>query len=381
MAVKVDEGPVTDSMARPWVRVAVVFAAWTTICLLVTTQTYLGARPDSAGLSWSLLVFSRLAYWWVWALVTLGVIRLSRWLPIERGRWLTPLAVHVFLASIVAVAMVAYFMFLLRLDPLPDRGVDPFLEDFVFGLGLFFHFDFLIYFGVLGIGHTLSYYDRFRERSLEAARLAQRLAEAQLEALRLQIQPHFLFNTLHAISSLMDEDVAGARRMVARLGDLLRLTLQKGQEQEVTLAEELEIVEQYLAIEQIRFQDRLTVEKEISRDALSCQVPSLLLQPLVENAVRHGIEPLDKGGRVRLRAVVEAGRLELEVADEGPGLKAGKSSQQRLGIGLSNVQARLEQLYGPAGFEIKMENRFAGGLRVRVSFPARRSETELRRAP
>ncbi|MCH9651738.1 MAG: sensor histidine kinase [Deltaproteobacteria bacterium] len=368
-------------MVRPWVRVTVVFAAWTMICLLVTTQTYLGARPDSAGLSWSSLVVLRLAYWWMWALVTLGIIRLSRWLPIERGRWLPPLIAHVFLASVVAVLMVAYFMFLLRLDPLPDRGVDPFREDFLLGLGLFFHFDFLIYFGVLGIGHTLSYYDRFRERSLEAAHLAQRLAEAQLEALRLQIQPHFLFNTLHAISSLMDEDVVGARRMVARLGDLLRLTLEKGKKQEISLAEELEIVEQYLAIEQIRFQDRLTVEQVISREALDCQVPSLLLQPLAENAVRHGVEPLEKGGRVRLQAVVEAGRLELEVADEGPGLEGAESQLQRAGIGLSNVRARLQHLYGAEGFELKMENRASGGLRVMVSLPARRLAGEGRRKP
>ncbi len=326
---------------RPWLRVAVVFAAWTILCLLVTTQTYLGLRPDTQGLPWLRLVLSRLAYWWVWALVTLGVFRLSRVLPIERERWVRPLLAHLLIATLLAVSLVAYYMFLLRLDPLPGRGDRPFAADFVQGLALFFHFDFMTYFGVLGIGHTLAYYERFRRRSLEAARL-----------------------------------VPAARRMVARLGDLLRLTLEKGRRQEIPLADELEIVDQYLAIEQIRFQQRLTVEREIAADTLDCQVPSLLLQPLAENAVRHGIEPRPKGGRIVLRAVVADGRLDLEVADDGPGLPADGALRSRTGFGLPNVRARLEQLYGPAGFELRVENRPAGGVSVRASLPARRERAE-----
>ena len=212
------------------------------------------------------------------------------------------------------------------------------------------------------------YYQRFREREVQTIQLQHELAEARLEALRMQLNPHFLFNTLHAISSLIHENPQAADRVVARLSELLRLTLDQSKPQEVPLSEEMAFLDRYLEIEQTRFAERLRVEKEINPDTQQALVPYLILQPLVENAVRHGIEPREDLGLLKIIASRKNGRLELLVRDNGDGLPSKMDLNAVAGIGLSNTKSRLRHLYGEdCRFELNPAE--GGGLEARVEIP------------
>ena len=220
---------------------------------------------------------------------------------------------------------------------------------------------------VIGSQALLNYEGR-RAAEANEARLKALLAEARLRALKTQLHPHFLFNTLHSINSLVAEDPAGAGRMIARLGDFLRLTLEHSEQQFVTLGEEIEFLRCYLDIEQVRFHDRLTVEFDIEPAARSAEVPHLILQPIVENAIRHGVAPRAGPARIRVAARLAGRSLLLEVKDSGPGISPAPSgSVAGTGVGLSNVRARLEQLYsGRHRFELADGG---GGLKVTLEVP------------
>jgi sensor histidine kinase YesM len=230
------------------------------------------------------------------------------------------------------------------------------------------HFNLLIYGVIVTIVHAFDYYQKFRERELRSLELEKHLAEAKLEALQMQLNPHFLFNTLHGISALMHKDVDMADRILSRLSDLLRRTLENTGTQEVPLKQELDFLERYLEIERTRFGDRLTVRMHIDPDTLEAQVPNLVLQPLVENAIRHGIEPHAKPGIIELRAQRKNGMLHLQVQDNGAGLAGGQPLEE--GIGLSNTRARLQQLYGSA-HQFQLRNLTSGGLVVSITIPCR----------
>ncbi len=216
---------------------------------------------------------------------------------------------------------------------------------------------------------------RYRERERAAERLAAGLTEARLQALKMQLQPHFLFNTLNAVSALIPAEAKPARRMVARLGDLLRIALEHEETQEVTLREELAFLEPYLEIEQARLGERLTVVMNIDPEALGARVPHLILQPLVENAIRYGIAPRIEPGRVEISASrgADDSFLHLEVWNDGPRLDREGGTRTRKGVGLTNIRARLEQLYeGEHRFEL--ENHPEGGVVVRISLPLRSTD-------
>jgi sensor histidine kinase YesM len=232
----------------------------------------------------------------------------------------------------------------------------------------------LLYWLILGTGYAFEYYRRYREEQWQATQLVLRasqleanLVQAQLQALRMQLQPHFLFNTLHAVAALMEDDIKAARRMIARLSELLRLTLEQSGQPEVTLEQELEALTRYLEIEQIRFQDRLQVALKVAPETLAARVPQLILQPLVENAVRHGIAMLSSAGKIEISAARQDGMLELRVRDDGPGLPDGGAVFKE-GIGLANTRARLEQLYG-LEHRFEMSNADGGGLLVTLAMP------------
>jgi sensor histidine kinase YesM len=227
-----------------------------------------------------------------------------------------------------------------------------------------FHSDALTCWTLFAIRHGIEYYRRYRQRELKASQLEAKLALAQLEVLKMQLQPHFLFNTLHAISTLMYRDVEGADRMVSRLSDFLRLTLDSAGVQEVALRREMEYLDKYLEIEQVRFGDRLVVGRAIDPEALDLLVPNLVLQPLVENAVRHGIAPRAAGGRIQVTAHVQGGSLAIEVLDDGDG-----AADIREGVGLSNTRARLDQLYGAAA-RMQLGNADGGGFSACLTLPA-----------
>ena len=214
--------------------------------------------------------------------------------------------------------------------------------------------DFIIYLGVLAAGLARAYslrYRRQREESLRvAAQLRAQLAEARLDALRMQLDPHFLFNTLHAISSLVERDPRGVRRMISRLSELLRHTIEGPSEQEITLREELDLLRRYLEIMEVRFQGRLEITTDVQERAMVALVPNLILQPIVENAIKHGVAKVEGVGRIRLRGRIEGSQLVLCVENNGPlgGDGASAGSVAGTGVGVRNTRARLSHLYGDA---------------------------------
>jgi two-component system LytT family sensor kinase len=213
------------------------------------------------------------------------------------------------------------------------------------------------------VGLTTLYYRQFR-----AAQLEKTLAQAQLQNLRLQLNPHFLFNTLNTISSVMYEDVRIADRMIARLSDLLRSTLDQGDAQEVTLEREIEFLRLYVETMKARFEERLEVDVETSAETRGAMVPPLVLQPLVENSIKHGADGQTSKVRILVRAARENGSLRLEVRDHGPGISGTKSAALKSGIGLSNTAERLERLYGGT-HRLDLRNADDGGLVVTLQVP------------
>jgi two-component system LytT family sensor kinase len=220
---------------------------------------------------------------------------------------------------------------------------------------------------IIGTLHAVRYYRDMREREMRAARLEASLSRAQLEALRVQLQPHFLFNTLNGITALMHRDVKAADEMIARLSDLLRLTLERGQVEEVTLADELALLERYIEIMRVRFRDRLTVEVGVQPDAMPVAVPHFLLQPLVENAIQHGVDRVRGDCTVRIEAGLRDGNLAITLCDRGPGFDPKGNGH---GIGLANTSARLRHLYGERA-RIETSSLDDGGACVALLMPAR----------
>jgi LytS/YehU family sensor histidine kinase len=249
-----------------------------------------------------------------------------------------------------------------------DRSLS--LTKLLMNVYMIFDYGALIYWLILLINYAVDYYRRYREGEIRASQLEALLAQAQLQALKMQLQPHFLFNTLNSISALLHKNVQAADTMIARLGDFLRLTLENAGRQDVSLREELEFLRCYLAIETIRFQDRLAVQIEAEPETLDARLPNLILQPIVENAIRHGIAPRSGRGRIAVSAKKQDGVLQVEVTDNGPGLASGGSSGSLLreGLGLANTQARLQQLYGRS-HRLDMENALGGGLTVILEIP------------
>ncbi|MFM8358987.1 MAG: sensor histidine kinase, partial [Verrucomicrobiota bacterium] len=227
--------------------------------------------------------------------------------------------------------------------------------------------NFPLYWVLVSVAHALLFYRRAQDRERRALELAASLAEARLRALRMQLQPHFLFNTLNAIATLVHENPAAADDMIASLSDFLRLTLERGDRPEQPLRDELEFLDRYLEIERVRFGDRLQVRREIDPATLDTRVPTLLLQPLVENAVRHGLEPRRETGIITLTARRDGPGLHLAVADNGVGWS--KAIPVREGVGLANTRARLHELHG-AHASLALAETPGGGATVVILLPA-----------
>jgi LytS/YehU family sensor histidine kinase len=281
-----------------------------------------------------------------------------RWLAIHFGGVLVFTFLH---AAITAAARVV----ILRYAWGRPASYWPQLRELFF---LNFDWESMTYWAVIGLSHAVHFHREARNRALTSAQLETRLAEAQLQALQRQLHPHFLFNTLHTISALMHRDVEAADAMLARLSDLLRLTLDRIGNQQVSLREELDFVTKYVEIERARYGDRLRVEVDVDPDALDAAVPSFVLQPLVENAVRHGIAPQLKGGRIWIRAVRNSDRLRLVVGDDGHGVSSDKLLAFNTGVGLTNTRTRLQHLYGE-GHTFDFKTPPGGGLEVTVIIP------------
>lgn len=355
-----------------------IFGIATLVGVFFATRTYLlyNAYPDNQ-LSWGRALLPALVSWYVWALLAPAILWLAARFRFERPRRGVALAVHLGAGLAFAVAHALLGHLASRAIPsLPE--VELTRQFFVSRL----HFNLITYLAIVAGWNLVDTYRRERERDLRASQLEARLAEARLRALQMQLHPHFLFNTLHAISTLMHRDVEAADRMLARLSDLLRLTLENAGTQEVRLKEELDFLERYLEIERTRFGDRLTVELDVDPAALDARIPNLILQPLVENAVRHGVAPRAEPGWIGLRAVRRDGELRVTIEDDGPGfpaesdpaaadVEAGSASAPTTGgVGLANCRARLQQLYGDRA-RLELGAAPAGGLRVSLRIPYR----------
>jgi two-component system, LytTR family, sensor kinase len=322
-------------------------------------------RSDGFGL----LLVLNLGYWYTWVCLTPGILWLTRRFPFDRANWKLSIPVHV-AGVLVATSLHVVLAIAVRVATYSAFGesLDTWLQEAQEMLFLHFDWEMMTYWAIVGVGTAMKYMLEARAEGLNAAHLETRLVEARLHTLQRQMQPHFLFNTLNTISALMHRDVEAADAMIARLSDLLRMSLHRVGVQEVTLKEELDFLSKYLEIEQTRFRDRLTVVFDVQANTLDALVPNLLLQPLVENAIKHGLGPRPTPGQVTVRARINGAMLELDVQDNGVGLSAARLTDFNRGVGLSNTRSRLEHLYGSLHrFEFRQPAE--GGLLVCIAIP------------
>ena len=348
------------------VRYGLIWGVWTVVTLFFSTQAYF-TNWEPSRIPYSQMLLSQASACYLWALATPLVLWLARRYCIERHNWVRRSLLHLLfsLAVVSTLLVLNYPTFLFLLGR----------ADYIswWGLFRFFYVNLdrwlLIYWLILFVSHAFSYYNSYRKGELKASQLRTQLVQSQLEALKMQVHPHFLFNTLHSISALLSKDTDAARKMIVRLGDFLRLTLENSGSMEVTLQQEIEFLNGYLEIERIRFQDRLTTDIRVDPEVLDVRVPNLILQPIVENAMRHAVGH-STSGRVEVVAAPRNGVVRIEVRDNGPGIHAERLLEERRGqgIGLANTQARLVGLYGDSA-RFELSNNPTGGLVVTLEIP------------
>jgi two-component sensor histidine kinase len=346
-----------------------VFAAWTLIAAFDIGKRFVESHMYGRTLNLSEILLN-LESAWVWTLFTPLIFFLAERYPIQRAHWARRLALHIAFSFAVAA-----------LDSLLDSLICPLLAarpDWPFARW-FWGESFInvySYFATLAAGLAIRFYRLYHDRRLRVSKLETELAVTKLRALEMRLRPHFLYNALHTIGGLVrTEQGPAAVRMIAGLGELLRHTLREDDAQEVPLSRELELTFRYLDIEQARFGDRLQVEMQIGPETANAHVPSLLLQPLVENAVRHGVESNTGSGQVVVRVYRDGDALCLDVQDSGQGPR---DEHMGSGIGLSTTRARLEQLYGRE-HKLELELAASGGALASVRIPFHTSPTEIAR--
>ena len=363
-------GSDVPARARPryGVRWTVVFAVATLLgalssALAVSFTRALG-RPTA---NWMSLVLLNATYWYVWALFTPTIVWLSQHFRFERQGLVRAILVHV---PSVAVFSFAHIAAMAGVQwGLASTHAYPWVTEVKRSALMNFDWEMMTYWAIAGLSHAVLYYRESRDRAVLASQLETQLVEAQMAALRQQLQPHFLFNTLHAISTLMHKDVEAADRTLMRLSDLLRMTLENLGEQESTLKAELDFLGKYLEIEQTRFADRLVVRFNVEPEAFDVLLPTLLLQPLVENAIKHGVSKKSGPGHIDICARREHDKLWIEVRDDGQGLSESALTALQKGIGVSTTRARLRHRFG-ADFRFEF-HRLEQGVAVVIAVPWR----------
>jgi two-component system, LytTR family, sensor kinase len=347
--------------------VLVSFAAWTTVGVIFAMP-----RFASTAAWWSVLRTS-LAEWWAWGLLVPVIIAIDRRLPIAVNNLGTRLAVHIAI-GLLATLSYSYVSAMLQaavgvLSWSDIVGFGPLHEAAKGG----FLWDLLVYMLVVGGWQAVQYSQHYLASQLRLERLERNFSEARLNALRMQLDPHFLFNALNTISSLVVNQPRLARGMIEQLGDLLRLSLESGRRQQVRLSEELDFRGHYLAIQKTRFGDSLHVVIDVSEPARDVIVPSLILQPLVENAIRHGLSPRPGGGTVWVQATIDDNVLYITVEDDGVGLDE-NWTKNRVGLGLGITRERIAMIHSTERAGLLIDPREGGGTRVRVSIPTGAAE-------
>jgi signal transduction histidine kinase len=346
----------------------------TAIGLLFAAQWVINGSVTGHPVAWSYALAWVLPDWYLWAALSPLVFALASRFPVNRATGLRGIMIHLALGAIISLLHACLFALVTwRLPwaaiahmPLGQLAVNLVRKKCLTNL--------LVYGALVGVEHTLAFRRREAERTLRASRLEGELARAHLQTLRMQLHPHFLFNALHVVSELIHRDPRAADRMVSRLGDMLRATLESDGKDEVPLRQELDLLERYLDIERVRFRDRLEVSICIAPDCLGAAVPSLILQPLVENAIHHGIASRPGASRVEIRAERAGASLRLHVSDDGGGLAA-QTPVPPSGIGLSNSRARLAQLYGQRQ-RLELRSGEGSGLEVVLEIPYALADSE-----
>jgi sensor histidine kinase YesM len=348
------------------VKYGTIAGFWTLFALCITGQNYAVLALAGKPVSWLQAFSVTASYSYLWAAATPIILWLSRRFPLERRSWVPNTLLHIGLALFFGVAIKLTFEFIIFAIFGELRG--PLTTSRLMrSIGEMLDYEMMLYGIIVLIDHGIGYYQRFQQAQLREAQLETRLAQSQLQALKMQLDPHFLFNTLNTVSELVHEDAEAAERMIVRLSELLRLSLENSGTHEVPLRKELDFLERYLEIEKIRFETRLSVKFDIDPGTLDARVPNLILQPLVENAIRHGIGNSAEGGAVSIVARRENMRLELEVSDTGAA-RVDPMLPIREGVGIANTRARLERLYGTAQQFVLCRGAH-GGIECRITMP------------
>ncbi|MDX1636943.1 MAG: histidine kinase [Balneolaceae bacterium] len=341
-------------------RFAVGVIFWSLLGLFYASQIYMNA-PEGQG--WTEALKTAMPRWYIWGALTPGMIWADRLLSRTVSKLTQRVLFHI-------PTCIGWLFIFVALNTLVIGILQGSLPEISFSfIANQFYWNLLIYWLIMGVYWTTNYYTELKEQELKSARLERNLTEARLQALQDRIHPHFLFNALNTISAYMENDPKTARRMIANLGELLRFSLEHTDTPKITLSRELSFLDSYLEIEQMRFKDHLSISKSIDPDALEVQVPSFLIQPLVENAIRHGINPRNAAGHVYIEIQRQNGRLHLQVKDDGVGLPDGWKSSAHSGVGLTNTRERLNEMYGTEHhFSIRNRSE-SSGVQVKIELP------------
>ena len=353
----------------------IFFVLFVLISFISAGQLYFKNMSKGYYISFSEELIWDLVSWLPWALFAPFIFFLGEYFNLNRYKLSVIVIVHLTAAVLLSIIQpISYGV----VSDLTGKFDHEWNLETVIQLSIHLsHVKLLVYLFILGTFYILDYYRKFREREVRSLKLENQLNAARLEVLKIQLHPHFLFNTLHAVSALIPDDPDAADRMIGLLSDLLRVTLDSSKKQEVPLKEELEFLNLYLEIEEIRFQNRLKVEINVNPGMYDVLVPSMLLQPLIENAIRHGISPKAEGGKVEINIRGINDEVLIEIIDNGIGIKESDHNKLKKGFGLSNTRERLHQLYGEKYlFEIK--NLDKGGCAVILVIPYRISEDKNR---
>jgi signal transduction histidine kinase len=361
--------------AANWNILWLIVLFWVLMAIVSTLQTYYFYSLLPSSPPPQRAVYIAFAYSILWALVTPLILWLARRFPIDRFTLFRNLPLHLLFSVCLGLAhRVAWLWIQMTLPALrPNRPLES--QRLIGDIVTSFDYQAMVYWVILAIHQGALYYGKYQEGRLRSAQLEAQLAQAQLSGLKMQIHPHFLFNTLHNINSMMYISIDRASEMVCGLSDFLRFSLENAGQQQVPLERELDFIDRYLEIERNRFDDRLEVEYHIDDKALDILVPNLLLQPLVENAIKHGISRRPEGGKIIISARERNETLSVSVANTGPSLSSDSltGASHSLGIGLSNTRARLKALHGDNA-QFVLRNRPEGGVVAEITLPAQRQE-------
>ena len=362
---------------RPWMKWALIILAWTAFGLLIAGESYFRSRLTGGSLSLGHALTWYFAYSSTWALFTPVALWLRWRFRFDSQHWPRSLAIHLTASLLISWAGSLVYVGAGQLLGRIPAGIEVLVGRSLMTFVVFLHFDPFLYWIIIGLSYAFQHYRESRERELKAAQLETQLVEARLQALEMQLHPHFLFNALNTIAVLVrTKKNAQAVRVVTGLGELLRRALDGAGVEVVPLKQELAFVERYLEIEQIRFGDRLKVEMAIAPETLDARVPYLILQPLVENAIQHGIAPTASAELLRISAHREGDLLQLEVLDDGPGLPDSFEDASNGNVGLATTSERLQHMYGDA-HSFAVRNAEGGGVAASLSIPFQLAPDEL----